>query len=286
MSTASAVLRLFLMNLFWRQIRVPMSTASAVLRHCGFHCFKLIKWYLCLPLRRYWDNIHPKMVNVVVGTYVYRFGGIETFLCHIPKTRLRVVPMSTASAVLRHLRIRVRKWNCWVPMSTASAVLRQDVAPNKTNKKTRYLCLPLRRYWDNIFFIHMKISFGYLCLPLRRYWDILSIFLVFILFGYLCLPLRRYWDGSSSFSTQNSCGTYVYRFGGIETFILSLHAVITRWYLCLPLRRYWDVFIIYKLIFFRYLCLPLRRYWDTSNGVLSYKPNNGTYVYRFGGIET
>ena len=80
---------------------VPMSTASAVLRHSSPHFLSSIPRYLCLLLRRYWDIPAQKNKNSILGTYVYCFGGIETdeplpALAHIG------VPMSTASAVLRH----------------------------------------------------------------------------------------------------------------------------------------------------------------------------------------
>ena len=67
------------MTLRYAQDTVPMSTASAVLRPGQNFSF--------LSLKK--------------GTYVYRFGGIETFVLAESYLLVLVVPMSTASAVLR-----------------------------------------------------------------------------------------------------------------------------------------------------------------------------------------
>ena len=78
-----------------------MSTASAVLRH---ECQAFAEYSL--------------------GTYVYCFGGIETLINDGVSSSLKKVPMSTASAVLRHFDCFVANSLSLVPMSTASAVLR------------------------------------------------------------------------------------------------------------------------------------------------------------------
>ena len=147
-----------------------MSTASAVLRLQFGNFFYKILGYLCLLLRRYWDtNRHRRCHyhNRYLCLLLRRYWDRSTDLRDIDNS----VPMSTASAVLRHknLLYQHRGENgtyvyCFggiettcpgsllgfylVPMSTASAVLRQISGKNQ-NTIFWYLCLLLRRYWDS-----------------------------------------------------------------------------------------------------------------------------------------
>ena len=100
-----------------------MSTASAVLR------LARIKF----------------IVSIILGTYVYRFGGIET-LSFLNFSIVLLVPMSTASAVLRRARAQQE------PVSYLGTYVYRFGGIETFNiqcwsvRFQGYLCLPLRRY--------------------------------------------------------------------------------------------------------------------------------------------
>ena len=154
--------------------------------------------------------------------------------------------MSTASAVLRRNDGFIFFNLLLVPMSTASAVL-------------RHLCLEL-------FYCQSVV-------PMSTASAVLRLFCCQIYFTdsrYLCLPLRWYWDTLLTLYITAPPGTYVYRFGGIETMLSSLLQEVIKRYLCLPLRRYWDSHIIFVFLSSTwYLCLLLRRYWDFNYPIIS-----------------
>ena len=91
----------------------------------------------------------------------------------------QLVPMSTASAVLRRYRSLIELFTRLVPMSTASAVLRREynLSSTVTSVGTYVYCFGgIETAYDILLQIRLL---RYLCLLLRRYWDTKSRFKFF-----------------------------------------------------------------------------------------------------------
>ena len=131
LSTAEAVLRLFLNRQVPRKCGFLLSTAEAVLRRIDHNLKKLFHFYFyCLPLRRYWDKALP-MASQFSTSFLY-------FYC-LPLRRYWDIVISN-------------EWIIWSSflLSTAEAVLRHLWRVVIELFRSHFYCLPLRRYWDAV----------------------------------------------------------------------------------------------------------------------------------------